>query len=140
MAVTETLRAAHLPRNLAFAAAAAGAGTMLLLADPAKATFYPECPFHALTGLWCPGCGTLRGLHQLLTGHPMAAFGYNPLMVLTVVALAVLAVAWVARATGILRRPPPPLPVAVPWIVFWVVVAFGVLRNIPVEPFSALAP
>ncbi len=30
-------------------------------ADPADAHFYPFCVFHELTGLDCPGCGTLRG-------------------------------------------------------------------------------
>jgi hypothetical protein len=139
-ATRDALRAARTPRILAFTVAAVGAGTTLALVDPAKTSVYPPCPFHALTGLWCPGCGTLRGLHQLLTGDPAAAFGRNPLMVLTVALLATMLLASLARAVGVLRRPPPPLPVAVPWIVFGVVVAFGVLRNIPAEPFSALAP
>ena len=48
--------------------------------NPATAGFYPPCPFRALTGYLCPGCGTLRALHQLLNGHVGAAFKLNPLM------------------------------------------------------------
>ena len=54
----------------------------LIMRDPADSGLFPPCPFFALTGLHCPGCGTLRGLHQLLNGHLLAALGLNPLMVL----------------------------------------------------------
>lgn len=139
-ATPESIRVARFPRTVAYTAVAAGAGAVLALADPAKSSLLPPCPFQTVTGLYCPGCGTLRGLHQLLTGDPMGAVGYNPLMVATLVILVGLLLASWARVLGIVKRPAPPLPVAVPWIVFAVVVTFGVLRNIPVEPFSALAP
>ena len=50
--------------------------------NPADSSVFPPCPFRALTGFHCPGCGTLRGLHQLLHGHLLEAFSFNPLMVL----------------------------------------------------------
>ena len=40
-----------------------------------------SCPFHALTGIYCPGCGGRRALAALLTGHPAASFLYHPLVV-----------------------------------------------------------
>jgi len=55
-----------------------GAG-MLFFFDPAQHGFYPRCLFHSATGLHCPGCGVLRGLHRLLHGHPLEAFRMNPL-------------------------------------------------------------
>src|SRR4051812_8286775 len=53
----------------------------LRLFNPATSGLYPPCPFRYLTGLNCPGCGTLRALHQLLHGHPLAALGLNPLLI-----------------------------------------------------------
>jgi hypothetical protein len=35
---------------------AAAASTVLFAFDPSRAEFYPPCPFHTLTGLYCPGC------------------------------------------------------------------------------------
>src|SRR5690349_2777045 len=40
---------------------------------------FPKCPFHSLTGLLCPGCGSQRALHQILHGHIGASFKLNPL-------------------------------------------------------------
>ncbi|MEW5722540.1 MAG: DUF2752 domain-containing protein, partial [Thermodesulfobacteriota bacterium] len=56
----------------ALGAAGLAGATWLYLVNPAVSALYPPCPFHALTGLYCPGCGTLRGLNQLLHGHLLA--------------------------------------------------------------------
>ena len=67
-----------------FAAAAAALAVGLLYAyDPAATTWFPSCPFRALTGLLCPLCGTLRAAHAVLHGHLVAAFLLNPLVVAT---------------------------------------------------------
>ena len=39
-----------------------------------------ECPFHVLTGLYCPGCGNSRALHELAQLHIAEALRYNYLM------------------------------------------------------------
>lgn len=39
------------------------------------------CPFHQLTGLPCPTCGTTRATFALLSGHPVEAWRLNPFMV-----------------------------------------------------------
>jgi len=36
------------------------------------------CPFKALTGIPCPGCGMTRALISMAKGDFHAAFGYNP--------------------------------------------------------------
>ena len=102
--------------------------------DPAQGGHYPFCPFHAVTGLWCPGCGTLRGLHRVLTGHVGSGIGMNPLMVAV---LPLLAWAWLGWA-GLVR--PPRVSGRVVAAMAVVVTAFTVLRNIPVSPLTALAP
>ena len=63
--------------------AAAGVTTLLLrVFDPATSAVFPPCPVRYLTGWYCPGCGTLRALHQLLEGNFRAAWDMNPLTIL----------------------------------------------------------
>lgn len=33
--------------------------------------FYPPCPWHKITGTYCPGCGTIRGLCSMIHGDFM---------------------------------------------------------------------
>jgi len=56
--------------------------------DPAESGFFPRCPFYLLTGLKCPGCGSQRAVHQLLTFHPLEALRYNALVVASIPLLA----------------------------------------------------
>ncbi|MDD5363357.1 MAG: DUF2752 domain-containing protein [Ignavibacteria bacterium] len=46
--------------------------------DPTGYQYYPPCWFHELTGLYCPGCGGLRGTHFLLHFDFDRAFHFNP--------------------------------------------------------------
>ena len=108
-----------------------GAALVLVLFDPVLSAFYPACPFHSLTGLHCPGCGTTRALHALFTGHPLQAAGFN-----------LLAVAAVPVLLFVLIRRPSTERLRQGWILGFlaVVVLFGILRNIPRFPFDLLAP
>jgi hypothetical protein len=56
------------------------AGVLLYRFPPERYTFYPRCPFHAATGLLCPGCGTTRALGALVHGDVGSALRFNPLM------------------------------------------------------------
>lgn len=114
------------------------AGLALLQAvDPNEPGHYPTCPFLLLTGLWCPGCGSMRMLHHLGSGDLADAFWMNPLAFLLLPVLAGYWLGWVRRvATG--RPRGAPLAPAVVWLFLVVTVAFGVLRNLP--GLAALAP
>jgi hypothetical protein len=57
-------------------------GLLYYLYNPVGHSFFPECPFYALTGLDCPGCGSQRALYALLHGHLLQAAAYNLLFVL----------------------------------------------------------
>jgi hypothetical protein len=71
-------------------AAVLGLGIALVaLVDPHTGGRYPTCPFHAVTGLWCPGCGGLRAVHDLTHGHLTLALHENVLVVLLGPSLAV---------------------------------------------------
>ena len=114
--------------------------TALFVHDPAKSSLFPPCPFHALTGLHCPGCGTLRALHQLLHGNLLVGFLLNPLMVLCLPFLAYLFLSSCVRAVSGRRTPSVFLSPVWIWILLATIILFWVLRNIPCQPFSLLAP
>lgn len=101
---------------------------------------YPPSPFRTLTGFYCPGCGTLRGLHQLLHGHLWTAFGLNPLMVLSLPYLLYSYFCYSLPAfTG---RKVTQIFIKPTWI-WWtlkIILVYWILRNIPFPPFSWLAP
>lgn len=48
--------------------------------NPENYAWFPKCPFKALTGLDCPGCGSQRAVHALLHGHVDEAFRQNALI------------------------------------------------------------
>lgn len=49
--------------------------------DPETTWWFPSCPLHALTGVLCPLCGSLRAFHALVLGAPLAALAFNPLAI-----------------------------------------------------------
>lgn len=51
------------------------------------------CPIHALTGLYCPGCGITRLLMALAAGDVNAAYHWNPGL-FWIAPVAVLDVIW----------------------------------------------
>ncbi len=108
--------------------------------DPAApGTHLPACPFYAMTGLWCPGCGLTRATHALLHGNIATALGFNLFLPVFLAGIVVGWFAWMRMAVGL-------KPIA--WLVqlpTWLLVTactalivFGVLRNLP--GFEALAP
>jgi Protein of unknown function (DUF2752) len=114
---------------------------VLHVADPSEATVFPVCPFYAATGLYCPGCGTLRCLHALLHADLRAAIDFN---LMTVLFVPMLVAAWLSVGLAGIRGWHPPDGRSTPRWTGWAIgVAFGlfwVLRNVPGEPFSWLAP
>lgn len=39
--------------------------------------YLPSCPFHRLTGFYCPACGNTRSVRALLQGDILSALRYN---------------------------------------------------------------
>jgi Protein of unknown function (DUF2752) len=59
---------------------------------PDKYSFYPRCPFYAVTHLLCPGCGGTRALYEMLHLNLAGALHYNAL----VTVLAPMVLVWLA--------------------------------------------
>jgi len=112
---------------------------VLFVFDPAQHAFYPGCALYKFTGLYCPGCGGLRAVHQLLHGRIFTAFRFNPLFVVTVPLLL-----W-ACGKAIYRYGHggpflPPIKVNWLWSSGVVVILFGILRNLPFDTFAWMRP
>ncbi len=130
------------PRAIALVSAvtlAAAASLVLFLFDPAQYGFYPRCFFHLTTGLLCPGCGSLRALHQLLHGHVAAAIHLNVLLVLGAPVAVWLAARSAFRNLNGQRQSLDCNPAWL-WATLVMVVLFGILRNLPFAHAAWLAP
>lgn len=107
----------------------------LYLFNPAAGTGYPACPFRMMTGLQCPGCGSLRGLHQLLHGHPLATFKLNPLLILTLPFLLYLLFLGTRAAITGRQQSRFFIPANLIWAFLGVVLFFWIFRNTSLYPF-----
>lgn len=52
---------------------------VLFFGHPTSYSLMPRCPFYLLTGLYCPGCGSLRATHYLLQGDVTSSIRHHPL-------------------------------------------------------------
>ena len=98
------------------------------------------CPFRVATGLYCPGCGSTRMLHHVFTGRLDLAIGDNPVALLMLpLTLWWVFIAMTAWAGGP-RWTEPRFRASHVWALASTVIAFWILRNIPLSPFTLLAP
>lgn len=109
----------------------------LFIFEPGKSGFFPVCPFRALTGFTCPGCGSTRGMHALVHGDVVAAFKFNPLFVLSLPFLVYAFVRFTNAAIQGRQLKGNQLDAKYIWTIFVVVLFFWVFRNTPFYPFPA---
>lgn len=98
-----------------------------------------QCPFYALTGLYCPGCGSGRAVYALLHGRLAASFRSQPLLyLLGIPAGLVFAHEYLRLVFPRLKLRPVYIPQAVQIGAAALILVFWIARNIPI--FSFLAP
>ena len=102
---------------------------------------FPPCPFHYITGFYCPGCGSLRATHQLLHGNIMAAIRYNILMVILLPFVIYLYISQMNITINGRRLCQRVLfSKKFYFSLIFIIFAYWILRNIPYYPFNLLAP
>lgn len=113
------------------------------LNDPEVANgegLFPKCPFHVLTDLHCPGCGSQRAIHDLLHFRIGEALLHNvTIIIITVVFLAKLYAFFSKRYFKKYYYNLSHKAYFTYAIVIFVF-AYWILRNIPHAPFTMLAP
>ncbi len=105
--------------------------------DPNRPGHYPTCPFFFATGLYCPGCGTLRAMHAIGNADVVSALGLNPLAVASIPFLLFWWGRWMIRSW---QGRPPRTTLAHPaylWGFLALVIVFWVVRNMPFGRFLA---
>lgn len=101
--------------------------------DPNQVNLFPPCPFAYFTGLYCPGCGSLRSLHSLLHADFLRAFSYNPLLVLSLPAFLFLTVRDLQQQqNGTFFNHPK--------LILVLVLIFSVVRNVDLIPLTMPSP
>jgi hypothetical protein len=96
---------------------------------PTEHTFYPRCPFFALTHLLCPGCGGTRALYQLLHLHLREALRYNALVTALFPVACAGFVFWYYSTVRYGRSPRLHLPRSVMVCLYVIFILFAVVRN-----------
>ena len=107
---------------------------------PGEDSFFPGCPLLEHTGLACPGCGLTRGFHALFHGDIYTALDYNAL-----VPVFAIGFAWAMFLMGnvVIRGKKLTFSLFPESLIYASIVLlalFGILRNLPYEPFSFLFP
>lgn len=74
--------------NILFAVAILG--IILFLFNPENYIWFPKCPFLAITGYRCPGCGLQRAVYQYLHLNFKDAFMLNPSLAISLPYVSIL--------------------------------------------------
>lgn len=108
--------------------------------NPNQVDFMLKCPLYNTTGVFCPGCGSQRAFHNLLHGNFSAALQNNLMLILGLIGLAyhygiqISNHYFKTHFKSIFKNKK---------IVFFVIsllIIFWIVRNLPVYPFTLLAP
>ncbi len=129
------------PLTAALLVGLAAIAVFVILVPPQGQAYWPKCILNATTGLHCPGCGATRSFHLLSHGDLVGAVSQNALFVF--VGLPLMAWFYFAGARFVATGKyvsPQITGKRTSAILAVIVISFMALRNVPVEPFSSLAP
>jgi hypothetical protein len=122
------------------AAAIAAGSSVVAYFDPSKVQLFPACPLYSLTGFACPGCGLTRGFHALFHGDLLTALHFNALIPVWAIIFCVVVISLMLSAVGGRGISFRTFSTKWLWSFLVLLLVFGVLRNLPVYPFSLLFP
>jgi len=108
--------------------------------NPSENNIFPECIFHSVTGYHCPGCGSQRAIHDFLNFRVLEGFKHNVLIGLAFLVFFYQIYLWVRQKVSPEKRSNLLYHPKVPWLFLILAVSFWILRNLPFDPFTHLAP
>lgn len=104
--------------------------------NPSGQAFFPQCPTYKYLGIYCSGCGSQRAIHDLLHLRFRDALSHNLLLIPAVILILIelyMRIVTPHKKSILYRR-------TAPIVVLIVLLLFMIIRNIPKEPFTFLAP
>lgn len=108
------------------------AGFVFYQYNPEKGDFpYPQCTFHKITGMQCPGCGMQRAFHHIIHWEIGTAMAYNPLVVLAIPYFLL----FIGFQTPVMKNKLPAVKKTLyqpraAWVWMGILVIFWILRNL----------
>lgn len=108
--------------------------------NPNEHVIFPRCVFYSFSGYYCPGCGSQRAIYSLLHLNIAGVVQNNFLFLPAVAAIIYHFLHSVLNRRFNWRLPNIFYMKNTPWIIFSIIILFWLLRNLPVYPFSVLAP
>ncbi len=108
--------------------------------NPSELGLFPKCPFYAITGLYCPGCGSQRAVHQFLNGQILEGLQHNFLIL--ILALVLFYDGLLFLLNHFIKKPLKNLlhQSRITNLILIIILTFWILRNINFYPFTILAP
>ena len=117
------------------------AGAIFLYLHSPQSIPFLSCLVYDLTGFYCPGCGAGRACYSILHGEWYQAFRYNPLLVILLPWITLYLILWAGDWVWNKRhRIDRIVPFWFVFILLMIVIIFGIVRNIPIYPFTLLQP
>ncbi|MEU8897652.1 DUF2752 domain-containing protein [Nocardia sp. NPDC048505] len=113
------------------AAAGIGAVALLHFRDPHVEGSYGFCPLYALSGIYCPGCGGMRAVHNLTDGRIIDSLHSNLIAIPLLATFAFFVGLWTVRAWQGRRMTVPQVNRPLLVVLLIVIVIYSVLRNTP---------
>lgn len=126
--------------NIGLLISLSGLAILFFVLNPVEHQLFPRCVFNALTGYYCPGCGSQRAIHSLLHLDFAGVVSYNILFIPAFVLIFYHYSFRIFNKIFNTKLPNIFYYRSTPWIIFGVVMVFFILRNLPFYPFSVLAP
>lgn len=108
--------------------------------NPSDTNIFPKCPVFAMTGIYCPGCGSQRAAHQILNGNIIEGIRHNYMIALLVVVLLYQGFIYIMNEFFNKKIPNLLHKSKITNSILIIVILFWILRNIDVFPFTELAP
>jgi hypothetical protein len=108
--------------------------------DPQKSALFPKCPLYVWTGLYCPGCGSQRAMHSFLHFRFLEVLHYNLLLFPAGIFILYQVLRPLLQRKTKVVLPDIAYHPRTPWIILIIIILFWILRNIPLVPFTWLAP
>jgi len=107
--------------------------------NPSNINLFPKCPLYSSTGIYCPGCGSQRALHDMLNFKFKEMIGHNFLFLFGIIIIIYHFIVegilyFKGKDYNLLYKPKTPIIILIIVILYWI------LRNIPSYPFTLLAP